>query len=138
LALSAFDDETHPPEPNRFNTVLGKSFRAWTRLISEFAKVHGPIDEVWNFAAAKFGWSLRLKRKDRILLYLIPQAGQFLIGVVLGQAAANAALASDLPSDVLELIEAARPYAEGRGIRFSAKVSKDVDTVLRLAALEVA
>jgi hypothetical protein len=65
LALSAFDDETHPPEPNRLNTGLGKSFRAWTTLISEFAKVHGPIDEVWNFAAAKFGWSLRLKRKDR-------------------------------------------------------------------------
>lgn len=138
LALSAFDDTTHRPEPSALEATLGKSARAWARLIAEMAKVHGPIDEVWNFAGAKFGWSLRLKRNDRILLYLIPQAGQFLVGVILGEKAVKAARASDLPAEILELIEAARPYAEGRGIRFPAKRKSDVDTALRLVALKVA
>lgn len=138
MALSAFDDKTHRPEPSDLQATLGKSSRAWATLVAEVTKVHAPVDEVWNFAGAKFGWSLRLKRKDRILLYLIPQAGQFLVGVVLGEKAVKAARASDLPAEVLALIEAARPYAEGRGIRFPAKGKSDVDAALRLVALKVA
>jgi len=37
--------------------------------------------------AGKFGWSLRLKSKDRILLYMTPQVRRPLLGVVQGDLA---------------------------------------------------
>ena len=32
----------------------------------------GPVTEDWSFSGAKYGWILRLKRKKRVVLYLIP------------------------------------------------------------------
>ncbi len=134
MALSAFDDKAHFPERKELATTLGESARLWQDLVSRVAKDHAPIDEVWNFAGVKYGWSLRLKQKERILLYLTPQVGRFLVGIVLGERAVAAVRQVGLPKAILELIDAAKPYAEGRGIRFPVTTSEDVEAVLKLVA----
>jgi len=117
MALSAFDDKSRPPEARELQRVIGKSAALWNQLITYVADDYGPLTEEWNFSGAKYGWSLRLKRKDRVILYLTPQAGQFQVGVALGEKAVKAAHEAGLPEAVLSLMDGAPKYAEGRGIR---------------------
>lgn len=137
MALSSLDDKSHSPGHEELESVLGKSVKWWGKLVSTVAEEHGPVDEIWSFAGAKFGWSLRLKKKDRILLYLIPQKGVFLAGVVLGEKAVKAARESALPPAVIGLIDAAKPYVEGRGIRVPVKNARDVAAVVKLTQLKL-
>lgn len=137
MALSAFDDKFHRPTPAELAQTLGPADAAWRQLVAETTRDHGPLEELWNFAGAKFGWSLRLKKKDRVVLYLTPQAGQFLVGLVLGEKAVAAA-GRDLPPAVLAALDAAPRYAEGRGLRLPVTTLDDLPAVHRLAAAKLA
>jgi hypothetical protein len=137
MALSAFDDSAAPPEPAAVGEVLGPSARLWDQLVSAVTESYPPIVALWNFAGAKYGWSLRLKRRDRNLLHLTPQPGTFLLGVVLGEKAARAAHSGELPKAVLKLIDEAPRYGEGRGIRMQVATTDDVETALMLTALKM-
>jgi hypothetical protein len=138
MALSAFDDKQQPPSPGDLEAMLAKSARHWTRIVDAISENYPPIEQAWNFSGAKYGWSLRLKQKDRIVLYLIPQARQFLAGVVLGEKAVKAARAAKIPAEVIALIDAAPVYAEGRGIRFPVTSAEDVRACLALTSLKMA
>ncbi len=137
MALSAFDDKSRPPEPAELKAVLGKSALLWDQLISHIATKYAPVTELWNYSGAKYGWSLRLKRKDRVVLYMTPQAGCFLVGIVLGDKAAQAAHRSGLSDSVLALIDNAPRYAEGRGIRLSVAHRNELLPVQQLAAVKM-
>jgi hypothetical protein len=137
MALSAFADKSHPPEPDELKTVLGQSAELWEQLVSHVAAAYPPITELWNFAGAKFGWSLRLKRRHRVVLYMTPQVGHFLLGVVLGDKAVRTAHGARLPEPVLALIDTAPRYAEGRGIRLPIATRDDLVAAQTLAALKM-
>ena len=137
VALSAFDDKSRPPKPGELKTVLGGTAGLWRELVAHVTESHGPIAGLWNFAGAKFGWSLRLKRNDRVVLYMTPQAGHFLVGVVLGDKAVERAHELGLPEAVLKLIDDAPGYAEGRGIRLTVATRDDLCNVERLAAVKL-
>jgi len=137
MALSVFDDKSRCPELSALNDVLGEAAGLWHQLVSHVADHYAPITEQWNFSGAKYGWSMRLKRKERVVLYMTPQAGQFLVGVVLGETAAAAAHKSGLPDSVLTLIDSAPRYAEGRGIRVAVGTADDLGAVQQLAALKM-
>ena len=138
MALSAFDDRSHPPADADLRAVLGDAAELWDELIRHVRETHAPIGEHWNFAGAKYGWSLRLRHKDRIVLYLTPQAGAFLAGLVLGEKAVAAANARGLPPSVLALVDAAPRYAEGRGIRVRVTTRDDLAAVQELVAVKMA
>ncbi len=137
MALSAFDDKSKAPAPEELDAALGDAAGPWARLAARVAEAHAPITEQWNFSGAKFGWSLRLKQKERIVLYLTPQRGCFLAGVVLGEKAVTAAREAGLPEPVLALIAAAPRYAEGRGIRLTVTSPADVAAIEQLVALKM-
>ena len=138
MALSAFDDKSRPPAPDELAEVLGQALRPWDDLIAHVEETYPPITQLWNFVGAKYGWSLRLKCKDRVVLYMTPQAGVFQLGLVLGEKAAQAAHDANLPDSVLSLIDAAPRYAEGRGIRLPVATGDDLSAVRTLAALKMA
>lgn len=130
-------DTSHPPEAAELEAVLGPSAKLWKRLVATMAARKPPIKEVWHFAGEGRGWSLRLMKGERIILYLTPQEGQFMVGVVLGEKAVAAARAADPGPEVLALIDAAPRYAEGRGIRLPVKGARDLKTVESLAAFKL-
>lgn len=136
MALSAFDDPDLPPTHDGVRRSLGGAAPLWADLVAHVSGACPPLDEVWNFAGAKFGWSLRLKRAERVLVYLTPQDGRFLVGLVLGEKAVAAASGKDLPPAVLALLEAAPRYAEGRGIRLTIAPGDDLESVKSLVALK--
>jgi Protein of unknown function (DUF3788) len=132
--LSAFGDKERSPTPGDIEEKLGKSARLWRQLIAEVSVRHAPIEEFWNFGGPKYGWALRLKKKDRVVVYLIPQSGQFLAGIVLGEKAFKSAQQKDLPAAVVKIIESAPRYAEGHGIRMPVKNQAFLKSVLKLIA----
>ena len=136
MALSAFDDPALPPDPPGVRRCLGDAAPLWADLVAHVAATCPPIEEAWSFSGAKFGWSLRLKRGERILLYLTPQEGRFFAGLVLGEKAVAAGAEKGLPPAVLELLDAAPRYAEGRGIRLTIAPGDDLATVRHLVALK--
>jgi hypothetical protein len=137
MALSVFDDEAGPPDARELAEGLGRASNLWDELIQHVCDKYPPVTEAWKHGGDKFGWSLHLKRKDRILLYMTPQLGQFLLGVVLGEPAAERAHEEYLPAEVLELIDGAPRYGEGRGIRLPIRTEDDLETAMTLAALKL-
>jgi hypothetical protein len=137
MALSVFDDEAGPPDARELADSLGRAGPLWEELVRHVCEKYPPVTEAWNHGGDKFGWSLRLKRKDRILLYMTPQLGQFLLGVVFGEPAAERAHEEGLPEEVLELIDGAPRYGEGRGIRLPIRTEDDLETAMTLAALKL-
>jgi hypothetical protein len=132
MALSVFDNPSAPPQPAALKRALGRAAGAWTRLIAEAGRAHGPLEEQWNFAGARFGWSLRLRKCGAIALYLTPQAGAFLVGLVLGEKAVTAASEAGLPDAVQAAVDAAPRYAEGRGLRLEVKSATALPAILTL------
>ena len=138
MALSAFSDKTVAPRPNDLKTVLGRTAGHWESLRKHLASVYVPLDETWNFAGAKWGWSLRLKHKKRTILYMTPCKGHFLVGFVLGEKAVKAAHQSQLSERVLVLIDEAKKYPEGRGVRIEVRNRNDRENVEQLAEIKMA
>lgn len=138
MALSAFDDPAAPPESRDVARCLGDAAPLWKSLLARLHESFDPLAEVWAFAGAKFGWSLRVKLKERVLLYLTPAEGRFLAGIVLGEKAAAGVHDAGLPASVVALVDAAPRYAEGRGIRLPIGPGDDVEPVRKLVALKLA
>jgi hypothetical protein len=138
MALSAFDDKSNEPQATDLKSTLGRSSAHWDSLIAHIAAEYTPLDKTWNFAGAKWGWSLRLKQKKRTVLYMTPCNRHFLVGLVLGEKAVNAAHACPLPDSILAIIDEAKKYAEGRGVRIEVKNKGDLAIAEELAAVKMA
>lgn len=137
MALSVFEDPAQAPSPNEVRDTLGPSAPLWDALIRHAHSACAPLSELWNYSGAKFGWSLRLKQKERIILYLTPQRGAFLAGLVLGERAAQSAEAGALPPAARAALAAAAKNAEGRGIRLSVNSNNALEAVQTLLAFKL-
>ena len=138
MALSAFCDKTKKPGSKEILKVLGRSSASWVALIEWAAQEYPPLTEEWQCYSEKWGWSLRLKQKKRAILYMTPQARQFLVGLILGDKAVAAALKMKLPAAVVKQIQTAKRYPEGKALRFEIRFKKDLEVVKNLAGAKMA
>jgi hypothetical protein len=138
MILSTFDDKTRPPQDDDLSATLGRTFVFWNELKIRIATRFPPLSIEWGFTSKKTGWGLRLKQEKRTILYMIPCNGYFLASFALGEKAVKAAHESDLPTSVLEIIDTATKYAEGRGVRLEVRNAEDVRNVEKLAAIKTA
>jgi hypothetical protein len=138
MALSAFSDRSRAPTDRDLRQVLGKAHEPWARLLAVLGEHIDPMTHEWGYAGARYGWSLRVRRKDRVIVYMTPQAGQFLASFALGEKAVAAARTARLPATVLTAIDAAPKYAEGRGVRLEIRSVRQVPSVVRLAQVKQA
>ena len=137
MALSAFDDIANRPDAESLKAALGAAGPLWEAILPFAASHWSPVEEEWAFSSKKAGWSVRLKRKEKIILYLIPQEGCFLVGFVLGDRAVEEARQAGLPGSVLDEINGAKKYAEGTGFRFAVKAPEDLRAVEKLARIKM-
>jgi len=138
MALSAFDDRKAPPTPQDLARVLGKAAPVWLRLKDELGSEYAPVEEDWSFAGAKYGWSLRLRRGKRAIVYMTPGRGHFLASFALGEKACAAAQNAGLPASLLALIADAPRYAEGRGVRIPVRTRREASAIVKLAGIKLA
>lgn len=136
MALSAFDDPANRPDAGVLRSTLGRSHAAWLALIAAVEGKVAPLRPEWVFAGKSTGWGLRMKHGERVIVYMTPRAGSFLVSFALGERAVEAALAARLPAHVRKAIEGAPRYAEGRGVRIEVRGKRDLPALAELARLK--
>jgi hypothetical protein len=129
MALSAFDDRSRPPREADLAATLGKTNAHWNELRKLIALRFAPLSEDWGFSSRSTGWGLRLKQEKRTVLYMTPCEGHFLASFALGERVVKAARESALPASILEVVDNARKYAEGTGVRLVVKTARDLRNV---------
>lgn len=137
MALSAFDDKAQTPAEDDLREVLGKAYAAWQALRDELTSRFRLTSE-WGFTSKSTGWGLRLKRDARVILYMTPGRGMFRASTAMGEKAVRAAHELPLPAPLLEIIDAAPKYAEGRGVRVEVRSKSDVNPLVALAGIKLA
>lgn len=135
---NAFIGSTQVPTDLDLDRALGHSKAAWDELIADLADQHDVTIQEWRSYSPKAGWSLRLKRGKRTIVWLSPCEGCFEVLFILGDKALLAARQSDLSARAMEALEKAIRYPEGTGVRLLMKTSKDIPAVKKLAAAKLA
>ena len=134
---NAFLGKSKAPADDELAAALGTAKPLWDQLLSELATQHRLIVREWHSHSLKAGWSLRMKRRDRNIVYLSPSHGCFMASFALGEKAVGAARASGLPSSVLKTIATAKKYAEGTAVRLEVRTLADVEVVVKLAGIKL-
>jgi hypothetical protein len=134
---NAFIGKLKKPTSADLTKALGPAKSLWDQLLAELADQFDLVDQEWNSYSPKYGWSLRLKRKKRNILYLVPSPTSFYVAFILGDKAIKAARESNLPKRVIKLIDTAKKYPEGTLIRLDIKKPKDIDVVAKLTAVKL-
>ncbi len=135
---SAFLDRAAPPSARELAAVLGETAEAWIRLRDHLAAAFPPLTEKWSFSGRSHGWLLRLTRRKRTIVYLVPGPGFFVASFALKAKVCEAVATSQLPSSVREAVARAPVYAEGRGLRLEVRRERDLSPVEALAAVAMA
>ncbi len=135
---NAFVGKIQKPTDEELSLALGSTAHLWTELEAWLADEYGAAGREWKSISPKYGWSLRLKRKDRTIVHLSPCAGCFRVAFILGDRAVKAALAVGLPATVAKDLASARRYAEGTGVRLVVKKPGDLAAIRTLAAIKIA
>jgi len=138
MAGAAVRQDVVPPTPAELHAALGRSTSAWPQIVSGLEELYGPLTLEWHPSDLAFGRLCLVRHQDRILVYLIPMAGQLLVGVVLGGYAYHLAMGSSLRPAIKQMLSDTRPNGEGRGIRFVVKTEADIAEVLTLVECIVA
>jgi len=134
---SIFLDKSKRPGEAELKTVLNKTFPYW-KSIEEFTLKTMPAAKgIWHFSGAKFGWSYRISDKKRVIIYLLPRDKFFKCAFVFGGKAYEKVLLSNVSDEFKNELKAAKPYAEGRGIRLEVKSKTILSNIKELVKIKI-
>ena len=134
---NAFIGHTAKPSSLEVAAALGASIVSWTQLIDWLADTHGVLGHEWKSDSLRYGWSLRLKKKERTIVYLAPCQGCFRVSFVLGARAMEVVRQTHFPPAVEQAIREAPHYAEGTGIRLIVHQPADLLPIRTLAEIKL-
>jgi hypothetical protein len=136
---NAFIGCRNTPSDTDVANALGPSAPLWSELIREVSADLGPVTSEWKGVYPdRYGWTLRLKKKSRNILYLSPCSGSFRVAFVLSDKALAAAKQAHLPRPVACVLETAPHYPEGNGVRLEVKRPSDLPPIRKLAQIKQA
>ena len=135
---SIFTAKNKLPNEMDMMTTLGGLYDLW-QTIKEYVHLKYPkaLAE-WNYPGDKYGWSFRIKDKKRAIIYLLPREKYFKVAFVFGQKATDAVMESRVSDAIKTELSAARPYAEGRGIRIDVKDDEILRDIKELVDIKIA
>ena len=133
-----FNDKLKSPVNAELKRILGKTFPIWNALIEYTKNAKKDAEAVWNFSGPKYGWSLRIKEKKRIIIYLLPREGYFKTSFVFGEKATNVALNSEISDKIKNQISTSKVFAEGRGFRLDINNAGIIKDIKRLIDIKLA
>lgn len=134
---NAFIGKRDRPTEDELAAELGATKALWDRLVGDLAEECSITIQEWNSYSPKAGWSLRLKKSERTIVYLVPCRGCFRAAFALGDKAVQAACRSKLPPKVITTIKGAKRYAEGTAVRIDVTRPGDLAIVKKLAAVKL-
>jgi hypothetical protein len=132
LPPNAFIGRATKPRDADVAAALGSAKKLWDRVVAELEDEY-ELKPEWNSFSVKYGWSLRMKKKDRNIVYLGAYQGGFAAQSILG-AKALAVARQAIPAEVFT---GAKKYPEGTAIRVEMRSAADVAVVKKLAAAKM-
>jgi hypothetical protein len=138
VTLNAFVGRTAPPANEDLSAALGSTRPLWDLALATLANRFGLGEWEWLSYSPKAGWSVRVRKGKRNILYMSPCRNTFVVSFILGGKAVQAATDGRTPARVLRLIESGTKYPEGLGIRWEIKSAKDLTPIETLTALKLA
>ena len=133
---NAFVGVDKAPTADEVKKALGHQVMLWKELLADLSS-EWHISGEWHSYSRKAGWSLRLKQKDRTILYLSPGRTEFRASFALGDAAVREAQKSELSASVKKTIKSAKRYAEGTAVRIEVHTPGDIETVKMLVRIKL-
>ena len=124
------------PTDAELKAALGSANALWSGIVHVVEDAVSPLDTEWKPSKTEFGRMCLLQHRKRTLLYLTPEKEQVRVAILLGERAYGLAMASSLPAAIKKLFSEARPYAEGRGIRFSVSSPSDFSMIKKLVEIK--
>ena len=137
MALSVFEDKSKMPRETDLSNVLGKAITKWTDLINYIQKTYGQTNDCWKNYGNASGWTYLIKLKKRTIIYLFPNTEAFILQLVLGEKAVHQALNALLSEDIKQIIRHAKPYVEGRTLRFRVESETGLGPIKQLIDIKV-
>lgn len=138
MATNAFINKPLPPTDADVAAALGPAKAAWDRFLTELAQELDVTVHEWTCHSPKWGWSLRVKRKARTIVWLAPCEHCIHVAFILGDKAVLAARARSLPKRIMDVLAAAPKYPEGTGVRLEVTSVRIVPALMKLAAIKLA
>jgi hypothetical protein len=138
LPVNAFIGAPAAPTDDSLAAALGPAKSVWDAIIDALTADGITDTREWKSYSRKSGWSLRLARGKRTIVWLAPCERRIQVAFILGDKAVAAARSSDLPARVLALFDDAPKYPEGTGIRLHSTSAKDVPAIRKLARIKLA
>ena len=130
-------DRPAPPTSAELVELLGSTSELWTELQQAIRARYEPVTERWVYGGRKYGWSCRLERGKKGILYMTPDAGHFRVGLALPDAARDAALVGDVPLHIREELAVATKAIEGWPVRMPVRTAGDVAVAVKLAEIKL-
>ena len=137
VSANAFSGKATEPGDHDLAVALASEKARWDELASDLTREGVVNVQEWNSYSNKAGWSLRLKHKERTIVYLIPLQGAFQAALVLGDKAVKAAGQSPLPAHIKKIVSEARRYAEGTGVRINVHGPENIAAIKQLARIKL-
>lgn len=135
--VNAFVGWKKQPTEKEVRATLGSAETAWNELVAWISAELGATVQEWKGVVAhKYGWSLRLKKKGRTIVYLGPGQSCFLVAFALSDKAMKATVSARLPKAVRKILATAPHYPEGTGVRLVITRPSQLAPVRTLAAIK--
>jgi hypothetical protein len=132
---NAFAGRKKPTESD-LAEALGATKPLWDALLHELSTELGVDVKEWKSYSIKAGWSLRLLRKKRTIVWLAPYPGCFHVLFMLGDKALKVASEVELSTRTRKVIDEAPRYPEGTGVRLLVKGPRVMSDIRRLARVK--
>jgi hypothetical protein len=134
---SIFVQKSETPTVAKLQEALGETYAYWQIFAEHTKKLYPEATEEWSFTSEKFGWSYRIKDKKRVIIYLLPRDKFFKVAFVFGSKATVAIMESPISESIKSELQAAKVYAEGRGIRIEIKDESWLEDILNLIEIKI-
>jgi Protein of unknown function (DUF3788) len=138
-APNAFIGWANQPSDIEISAALGTAAPLWSQLIDEVTADACQLTQEWKgIYVHKYGWSLRLKRKSRNIIFMSPCQNCFRVAFTLSDKAVTAAKEAHLPKAVSQALAAAPKYPEGTGLRLTVNRPGDLPAIRKIARIKLA
>ena len=131
MAIGLFADKAYQPTATAVLQALGAKRALWEGL-TQFIADNYSIPSEWNFGGKNYGWNLWYRKSGKTLVTLYPQAGSFVVQIVLGKDQVEQALALKLGKNVGTVLTETPQLHDGRWLFIKVKTAKDVKDIQQL------
>jgi hypothetical protein len=135
MSISLFVDKSKQPSWEEIETALGSRLDLWNAMITRLRGHYATAEDLAFLYGMKYGWALRFRVKNKLLINIYPAKEHFIAQVNLPAAMESRALQANLGENALAAINRAHPYPEGRWLFVSVASQKDMDDTCLLLAL---